>query len=148
MTRFVFRLQSVLRLRESEEQALLRSLAELQRRRDAARTRLELLKASAAEASRRGALRRLSSTDPLAESRLQHYLAALQDAVRDQTYTLHLAQEAVDARLADVMEARKARKSLERLREIQCEEHTRLEASEEMKALDEVAALRFTHAPS
>ncbi|MCC6484523.1 MAG: flagellar export protein FliJ [Armatimonadetes bacterium] len=146
MKRFAFRLQPLLNLRQSQEQILLSALAELQRERDSAEARLRLLKSRASELTQRAALRRLSEKNPASEYASYPFLCALDDEIADQAHAVHIAQQAVDAKMREAMEAMRARKALEKYRDKQREEHLRKEASEEMKSLDEGASQRFIRA--
>jgi len=145
--RFVFSLQPVLNYRRIREEALLTELAVLQA--DYQRRKGELSRLVALRDSARVALgSKLSSADPDGIRLAYAYLVDKCREVASQRVAVEQAKKAVDDKTAQVLEASKDRKALERLRDYKKNEHSRLLALEEQKLLDEIASTRHARSCS
>ncbi len=146
MDAFEFPLQSVLELREREEQAAQRRLAQARRLADSIRA--ELRDAQARHDDVLAALRRLgpdgqSGTLPIGHVEQAHrYLNGLRQLMTDQRERLEQADRVCRQRQAEVVAAAQARRTLERLAERQECEHRRRLQRREQRELDEAAVSR------
>jgi len=73
----------------------------------------------------------------------QEFVAILSDAIRLQQLEVEEAERKVKEKLAEVIEASKERKVMERLREKRYREYVVAAEREEMKFLDDIASVRF-----
>ena len=143
MRKFSFRLQPVLDHRLTVEEKLLAELGMLRRRLAEERNRLACL-----VGARAGYWQWLST---LAESgasaislRSAHeFVTVLSDAILLQQLEVENAERQVDEKLAQVIEASKDRKVMQRLREKRYQEHKQAAEREDLKFLDEIASVRF-----
>ena len=138
--RFRFRLEPVLRLREREESARMRDVAELERQRAA----LEALIRRCQERIRgsKDAVRQ-GLAGPLDLSALRGEAAGTMGAMRDaQALVLDLASvhRKLETARAALREAARARRAVELLRERRLESWRREEAKSEQRGLDEIAS--------
>ena len=143
MSQFRFGLQKVLDLREQEERAQARALADAERRMDAARKRLEevreirdaeaqkLMRAHG-ESRRVGHIHNLNRAIEQLSDRVTHAEAACQEA-----------SEKVDSTRSDLLDAMTQRQVMDTLRDKK-ESAWRLEMkSDEQRRMDELALSRF-----
>ena len=138
--RFRFRLEPVLRLREREEAARMRDVAELERQRG----ELEAMIRRCQERIRgsKDAVRR-KLAGPLDLSELRGEAAGTMGAMRDaQALVLDLAvvHRKLEIARAALREAARARRAVELLRERRLESWRREEAKTEQRSLDEIAS--------
>ena len=141
MAGFRFRLQAVLRLRQSERQERRRALAEAHQ----AQLQLEQMQAElqAQLAEVRGGYREESKPGPMNVDHLlsaHRYALVLQAQAQGLVEKQQLLAEETARRQQALVEADRQVRVLERLRELQRTEHLREEAKRENKRLDEVAA--------
>ena len=142
MKRFTFTLQAVLTLRQREERTALEGYAAALRERQRAVGALE-------EAVRSiDALRRLRlqvCETPIAaheHAQLQIRTEVAEQSRIELSRLLARAETVLANQLKAVLMARQRREAVEHCRSMQMEEHLRLEAAEEARLLDELAARR------
>jgi flagellar FliJ protein len=142
MRRFAFRLEHVLKLRRAREDAALAELASARRTLALEQMALEQRRARARRALQEARRRREQGEDPALAAGLTAFLEALEDDVRLQEEAVSMAEEEVQSRLQAALEAMKERKAMEKLRERRLAEHLAEAAREDIRAMDEAAALR------
>jgi len=74
-----------------------------------------------------------------------NYSRFLERKKSSQAKTIEKAQEAVDEKRSELVEATKKKKTLERLRERKLDEHTRAVIKEEQALIDEVATQSYVN---
>lgn len=138
MKRFRFRLEKLLRLTLSREQAAEAELAEARRREDDERRRLRQIETALVKTTT--ATRELERHPANVAEIKKHrdYLKKLGADRERQTGALAAAAAVTAERLKTLLEIRKERKSLENLKARRQADHTRLTLAEEQKVLDEV----------
>ena len=139
MNRFRFRLQGVMRYRGAQEETKKREFGAV----------LGHLRHE--EATYTGIIDDIKSHDDFSEKTGKgiisvrnlinnfHYSRFLERKKTDQTKTVEKAQEAVDEKRSELVEATKKKKILERLRERKLEEYNRAVIKEEQALIDEIA---------
>lgn len=140
MRKFSFRLESVLNLRKARESVLLAELAEARRALASEKMALEQRKARSTYVLARARERRRSLQGNTEEGEVQRFLDVLEEEVQAQMRRVAEAQQQVDAKLSEVLEAMKERKALERLRERKLNDHVMQSAREDVRAMDEIGA--------
>jgi len=140
MRKFSFRLESVLNLRKARESVLLAELAAARRALAAEKMALEQRKARSTYVLARARERRRSLQGNTEEGEVQRFLDVLEEEVQAQMRRVAEAQQQVDAKLSEVLEAMKERKALERLRERKLNDHVMQSAREDVRAMDEIGA--------
>lgn len=141
MQKFKFRLQTVLDQRKAIEDKLLGELGELRYREQEEFAKLESL-----HRELKGLWQRVTSKPSctLAELRdADAYAQALADDIKVQELTIENLRRQIDEKLAEVVEASKDRKLIEKLKEKHYKEYQREVAAVEQKFLDELASVRF-----
>lgn len=146
MRRFIFRLEHVLNVRRAKEEAALAELAAARRALAMEQMTLEQRRARARRALQEARRRRMGGEDPALAAWLTAFLEALEDDVRLQEERVRQAEEEVQSRLQAALEAMKERKAMEKLRERRLAEHLAEAAREDIRAMDEAAALRTASA--
>lgn len=144
MKRFKFRLQRILDLRVAHEQSLQSELAVYLHRCQTEEERLSGLIQQLRYAKLD--LIRLQSVGAqgIELQECAVYIAALEEQVARQRAVVSNAHAAVEAKRAELVEASRERKALDRLREVKQERHRAEETRREQAAANEVAAARFT----
>ncbi len=146
MRRFIFRLEHVLNVRRAKEEAALAELAAARRALALEQMTLEQRRARARRALQEARKRRMEGEDPALAAWLTAFLEALEDDVRLQEERVRQAEQEVQSRLQAALEAMKERKAMEKLRERRLAEHLAEAAREDIRAMDEAAALRAASA--
>jgi flagellar FliJ protein len=143
MKKFKFGLQKVLDYRQTLEDIRLAELAGIQAEYEAESQRL--LRMSEAREEFKSRMREmLASGDPEYIRQANAYLHDLTERVLLQKSALDEIAARKDAKTAEVVDASKDRKALERLREYKVVEHRQDTLRHEQKFLDEVASVRHT----
>jgi len=141
MRKFRFNLQRVLDYRQTIEDALLTELAAIRADYDRELTRLvDMTRAR----NRFGQRMRdqLSGGEPEKIKQAYRYLQQLTRRVSDQEARVRVLAERKDRKTAEVIEASRDRKVLQRLREYKITEHRHEAERQEQKFLDDVACVR------
>ncbi|NIM06543.1 MAG: flagellar export protein FliJ [Armatimonadetes bacterium] len=142
MRKFRFRLQTVLRHAERQEQRLKLELARLQEKRDEERARMDLLIEIRAR-TRGELLSRPGSTVDLDKiEALRRHLEDLSEKIDEQRALLARMEGEVADKTLEVIEAMKKRQMLEKLREREQREHHITLSRLEAKMLDDLAMPR------
>lgn len=143
MKKFAFSLRPLLEMRERAEEEKQLALAARERELRAAKDELRRLNGMFKSVS---ASLRERHKDLCADELRGHYahLQFLDRATVMQHAAITNAQRMVDAARAELMEASKARKVIDALRERRLSEHNELVAAEEQKELDDSNNRRFT----
>lgn len=146
MRRFEFPLQTALDLRAREEEAAQCRLGDARRAADDIRAELRQTRDSRDEiiaALRTGSSEGAGRNLTLAQIEHGHrYIAGLREAIESLRQRLAAAQAVCEQRRAELVQASRARRTLERLRERQQAQHRRQEMAREQRQLDEVAVTR------
>ena len=147
-TRFRFRLESLLKLRRSLEEATQRALARALADLDQARTRLAQLKLA-----RTGAVEYRQT--PLGQRvdlelwrAVERYLVALERRIAEAGGQVKAAEAKVAAAREGLVRAHRAHLMLIRLKERRQEQHALDELRLEQRELDEIAVLRYRFGPA
>jgi flagellar export protein FliJ len=146
--RFRFRLESLLKLRRSLEEAAQRSLARTLTLLDQARTRLEQLQAShgATIDARRTPVGQAVDLERLRA--IERFLLVLERRIGEARLQLREAEVRVAAARQDLIRAHRAHLMLVRLKERRQEQHALEQLREEARDMDEMAVLRYRHGPA
>lgn len=156
MRKFRFKLQTVLDQRKSREDLLqvelgevrreetmeLARLADLHVRLTGAMSQLEGLKVGRLKGWE-GEPATFKTSNISTLQRLDEYAEALRDDIKVQNLTIEAVRERLEAKRVEVIEAMKARKVIEALRDKQEHDYTSALARAEQGALDEMASLRY-----
>ena len=141
MRRFQFNLQRVLDYRVTIEEALLAELAAIRAEHERELARLADM-VLATEAFRRKTRDWLSTGGPEEIKRAYNYLQHLMRMVSAQEANIRRIEERRNRKTAEVIEASKSRKALERLREYRLAEHRQESERQEQNFLDDIAGVR------
>lgn len=143
MRKFVFRLESIRRLRAGVEREKRREFAAAAAAYN--RERHELVRLEREAEEKRGALRKeLDGPCRLEKLRnMENYLLRLQETVVAQRQRTEEAWHFMEVKRRELVEASRERKVMDKLRERQLEEYLYELAREEQSFLDEVAGGRF-----
>jgi flagellar FliJ protein len=140
MAKFVFRLEGVLKQRRFEERQRQRELALRQAHLSELQLRLKQLNDEVQDANRDMRDNRLTGKIDLAFlAAHRRFLAAMQRGAVEIVQRMALAQKQVDEAMAQLAEAAKARKAIEKLREKQFERWKADQDRRETNELDEVS---------
>ena len=143
MRKFRFNLQKVLDYRETVEDKLMSELATIQAELDRATARLhDLMRAR--NRFREHMRQRLSGGSPDEIKQASEYLDELNNCLRAQASAVRRVTEARDGKLAEVLEASKDRKMLERLRDQRKTEHRSETEHQEQEFLDDIAGIHHS----
>jgi flagellar protein FliJ len=141
MRKFRFKLQAVLDQRSRREDVLQVELGEVRREEATELARLAdlhtKLSATCSE------LERLKVGKLEDYRQLDEYAQVLRDDIKVQDLTIEAVRERLEAKRVEVVEAMKARKVIEALRDKQERDHISATARAEQGALDEMASLRY-----
>ena len=143
MKAFRFRLQTLLELRQAEEDQLAGELAELRREEALDLSRLHRLidrHASACERVRE-ALVESAAVEEI--ERRDEYAKTLRDDIRVQELTIEAVRKRIEAKREELVEAMKQRQVIESLRGKQESAYLAAQAAIEQKQLDETASVRY-----
>lgn len=143
MKAFKFRLQTVLDMRERDEEARGRELAEalsVLQRENAKLTELRVLEANALAEYHE--LQREGRLDVQAIQWFQTYSMGLTVSINEQIQRIVQAEGQVDQRRAVLIEAARAKQVLDQLKDQAKQAHQQAADHEEAKQLDEIATLR------
>lgn len=144
MKRFRFKLQTLLDQRRRREDVLQVELGEIIREEAKELERLAEIESRMAELQSRRA--RLERRNAAVELLMDEYAQALRDDIKVQHLTIEAVRRRLEAKRAEVVEAMKARKLIEALRDKQERDYMLAIARAEQSALDEVAALKHARA--
>ena len=143
MRKFRFKLQTVLELRQAEEDRLLTELGALRREEAAEIDRLRQLRTqlrAACDAMEDA----VAKNAPVVElARCDEYAKAKRDDVKVQELTLEGVRARAEAKRVELVEAMKDRQVLESLKNKQEREHILVQAGLEQKQLDDLASVRY-----
>jgi flagellar export protein FliJ len=147
-TRFRFRLESLLKLRRSLEEAAQRALAGALADLDRARAHLDRLRRDRAETveSRRTAPGQRVDLDLWRA--MERYLVALERRIAEAGEQVKAAEAAAAAAREALVQAHRAHLMLIRLKERRQEQHDLEELRQEYRELDEIAVLRHRLGPA
>lgn len=147
MRKFKFNLQRVLDYRGSIEEKLMGELAVVRAQHDQELERLGEM-SRARDQFRRKMRKQLSGGDPDEIKRAYFYLNDLVRQVQSQELAVMRAAEQKNQKTAEVVEASKDRKVMERLRDYKLAEHTSDLHAQEQKFLDDLASIRSNRSKS
>jgi flagellar FliJ protein len=140
MKAFRFSLQRVFNYRETIEEALLAELAEIRSAYDREMNRLNEI-VSTRRVFYDAMKSELACGNPEYIRRAYHFLEDLSQQVQTQETAVKKLAQKKETKTAEVVEASKDRKVLERLRDFQAEKHTRQSLREEQGFLDDLAGI-------
>jgi flagellar protein FliJ len=147
-SRFRFRLESLLRLRRSLEEAAQRNLARALALQDQARARLAQLRQDLAEAIES---RQLPPGQPVDLERwraIERWALVLERRIVEAAAQVREAEAKVAAARQELVRAHRAHLMLVRLKERRQEQHTLDVLREEARDMDEMAVLRYRLGPA
>lgn len=147
-TRFRFRLESLLKLRHSLEQAAQRTLARALAVRDQAQAQLaeqRLLHAATVEARRTP---QGQAVDLERWRAIERFLLVLERRLAAAAEHLRLAEARVAGARQELLKAHRDHLMLVRLRERRQEQHAQEQLREEARDMDEIAVLRYRLGPA
>jgi len=144
MKTFRFKLQTLLDQRRRREDVLQVELAEIIREEAKELNRLAELESRRAELQARRA--KLERRNAAVELQMDEYAQALRDDIKVQHLTVDAVRERLEAKRAEVLEAMKARKVIEALRDKQQRDYILAIARAEQSMLDEMASLKHARA--
>ena len=147
-TRFRFRLESLLRLRRSLEEAAQRDLARTLGLLDQARARLAQLHQDRAAAVESRNLSPGQTVDLERWRAIERWLLVLERRIVAAGEQVREAEARVAAARQELVRAHRARLMLERLRERRQEQHALEQLREEARDMDEMAVLRYRLSPA
>jgi flagellar FliJ protein len=141
MQKFKFRLQSVLDHRKAIEDKLLGELGEL---RVKEQEELKILDDMVRE--REAIWTRMAGGEfsPTKLKDVDAYATALGDDIAVQELTLESVRNQIEAKIAEIVEASKERKLIEKLREKHLQEYEQEMLTLEQKVMDDAASVRFS----
>jgi flagellar export protein FliJ len=145
--RFRFRLESLLKLRRSLEQAAQRALARTLERREAAREHLERLRQAGVETVESRSVPAGQPVDLERWRAAERYLVVLERQIREAGEQLREAEARVVTARQELVRAHRAHLMLVRLKERRQELHALEMLREEAREMDEMAVLRYRHGP-
>ena len=140
MKKFRFKLQTVLDQRKSREDLLQVELGAIRRDETMELARLADLHAKLSTTCSE-LVRNLPTFQQCRQ--LDEYAQALRDDIKVQNLTIEAVRERLEAKRVEVIEAMKARKVIEALRDKQEHDYVSALARAEQGALDEMASLRY-----
>lgn len=143
MRRFRFALQRLLQYRMTLEEQAIQAFGQAQ-----LHLRLEQERLNELKAIRGSLLANSSRTRRLSVPLLQveqTYLQRLEECIEGQQQRVRIAEEELEARRRELVEAQRQRKVLERLREKHYETWKLENLREEQKLIDEIAVMRSAH---
>lgn len=141
MRKFQFNLQRVLDFRETIEDKLLGELAASRAQHDREFEKLSQIM-RARDQFRRKMRKQLAGSDPDAIRRAYFYLNDLVRQVQSQELAVMSAAEQRNMKTAEVLDASKDRKVMERLKDYKLVEYKSEMQSQEQKFLDDLASIR------
>lgn len=140
MKKFRFKLQTLLDQRKRREDVLQVELGEIRREEAKELARLAELESRRAELQAKRI--KLGRRTAAAELLMDEYAQALRDDIKVQHLTVEAVRERLEAKRAELVEAMKARKVIEALRDKQERNYMLAIARAEQSMLDEMASLR------
>lgn len=144
MRAFKFRLQTVLEMREREEEVAARELAEAMRILEAEKTKLHELRMLEADAlAEYHRMQGEGRLDLQAIQWFQAYSMRLASSIREQAQVVEAADHEAEKRRAALMQAAQAKQVLQKLKEQAKADHQKAMDAEEAKQLDEIATQRY-----
>jgi flagellar FliJ protein len=149
MARFIFRLQSVLDLREKLEDQKELEYAQALRQVEEERAKERALQKQKADclgnlAARLGGEGEASPIDPHEVARYNDFIDVLKERITAQQKAVHAAEQFAEVKRKELVEAMRARKTIEKLRENALEEYTEEEKRGEQKQVDEVVSYKYS----
>lgn len=145
MRGFRFRLQTVLDIRQREEDVRSRELAEALGILEAERAKLHELRVREADAlAEYHRLQKVGQLDVMAIQWFQTYSVGLSVSINEQIRRITEAEGQVDQRRAMLLEAARAKQVLDQLKEQAREAYLKEADRKEAHQLDEIATLRHT----
>jgi len=138
MRKFRFRLQSVLRVAEREEQRLKLELARLQEKKQEEQARLQALMEARSQARKELLTKPGSTVDLDKVETLRRHLEDLSEKIIEQRENLARAEAEVADKTLELIEAMKKRQILEKLKEREEREHYITLSRLEAKILDDM----------
>ena len=145
MNRFRFRLDSVLMVRAAEETNKKREFGTVLRRVKSEEDRLREIEEHIAENDRLAEKLGEGGTRAAELMDMSRYAGALERKKTDQEETIARAEEFLDRKRGELVEATRRKKTLERLRERSLLEHESAERKEEQAVIDELAVQKHPH---
>jgi flagellar FliJ protein len=146
-SRFRFRLESLLNLRHSLEQAAQRAMARALERRDQAQASLDQLRASHARTVESRAVPLGQAVDLERLRAIERFLLVLERRAVEAREQLREAEARLAAARQDLLRAHRAHLMLLRLKERRQEQHALEQLRLEAREMDEMNVLRYRHGP-
>jgi len=139
--KFRFKLQTLLEQRKSKEELLQVELGEIRREEAAELARLDDIQARLFEIMSERESLKVGKSEYYA--RFDEYAQALRDDVKVQSLTIEAVKERLEMKRTELVDAVKARKVIEALRDKQERNYLMALVRAEQGALDEMASLRY-----
>lgn len=145
MKEFSFELQSILDLKEQEEEALQKELIRLKNRYQEVKEELESVQQRKQEWATKLQTESKAGLDSATFRKYKNYIAYLKDQVEELQLQLQHWREKVDDCQQKLLEKLKEKKSLSKLKEQRYQEYWEEFLRQEQKFNDEVAINNFNH---
>jgi flagellar FliJ protein len=142
LSRFQFRFQTVLNIRNRREEQLQIELAQARQRLAHEQGVMDRLAATREGAMREALAGRSGKVDPDEIGARERYLFALEEKIAAQRHALAMLEREVDRKLQETIRAAQETQVMEKLREQYAKAHRSAELREEQKFLDELASIR------
>ena len=143
MKKFIFKLETVLNVKERREEQLKHELMKLQALKIREEQLLGEVKEKRAYISRQKSDENKKGTDIQNLIHFEQYLGVLLKKIDDTQKSIKVLEEKADTKRVEVVEASREKKVFEKLKEKQFGEFQRIVIQNEQKVLDEMAVTRF-----
>lgn len=143
MKKFIFKLETVLNVKERREEQLKHELMKLQALKIQEEQLLGEVKEKRAYISRQKSDENKQGTDIQNLIYFEQYLGVLLKKIDDTKKSIKVLEEKADIKRVEVVEASREKKVFEKLKEKQFGEFQRIVIQNEQKVLDEMAVTRF-----
>jgi|ERR1035437_2124934 flagellar FliJ protein len=143
MKKFIFKLETVLNVKERREEQLKHELMKLQALKIREEQLLGEVKEKRTYISRQKSDENKKGTDIQNLIHFEQYLGVLLKKIDDTQKSIKVLEEKADIKRVEVVEASREKKVFEKLKEKQFGEFQRIVIQNEQKVLDEMAVTRF-----